>query len=93
MSSGKKRGGGGFILLLVSYESTTKFQMVEKVIEGWIKQVFSFSIPSFSLLPAKALHVSGVFEMSSREPMDKECSAEGLLRGGGKGEISVSLVS
>ena len=29
--------------------------------------------------------------MSSREPM--ECSAEGLLRGGGKGEISVCLVS
>ena len=30
--------------------------------------------------------------MSSREPVDMECSADGLLRGGGKGEISV-LVS
>lgn len=30
--------------------------------------------------------------MSSSEPIENECSAEGLLRGG-KGEISVSLVS
>lgn len=30
--------------------------------------------------------------MSSSEPIDNECSADGLLRGG-KGEISVSLVS
>lgn len=59
---------------------------------GCIKRVFS-SPPIVFLLPAKALHVSGVLEMSSREPMDRECSADGLLRGGGKGEISVSLVS
>lgn len=45
-----------------------------------------------SVSPAKALHVSGVLEMSSSEPMESECSAEGLLRGG-KGEISVSLAS
>ena len=45
------------------------------------------------MLPAKALHVSGVFEMSSSDAMDRVCSADGLLRGGGKGEISVSLVS
>lgn len=44
-------------------------------------------------LPAKALHVSGVLEMSSSDTMDRLCSAEGLLRGGGNGEISVSLVS
>lgn len=50
-------------------------------------------LSSIVLLPAKALHVSGVLEMSSREPMDSECSADGLLRGGGKGEISVSLVN
>lgn len=50
-------------------------------------------LPATSLLPAKALHVSGVLEMSSSEAMDRLCSAEGLLRGGGKGEISVSLVS
>ncbi|KAG7272238.1 hypothetical protein CRUP_009940 [Coryphaenoides rupestris] len=31
--------------------------------------------------------------MSSREPMDRECSAEDLLCGGGKGEMSVSLAS
>lgn len=43
--------------------------------------------------PPNALQVSGVLEMSSREPIDRECSADGLLRGGGKGEISVSLVS
>ncbi len=49
-----------------------------------------FSSP---LLPAKALHVSGVFEMSSSEPMDSVCSVYGLFRGGGKGEISVSFVS
>lgn len=59
---------------------------------SYIKLVSSSSLVLF-LLPAKALHVSGVLEMSSREPMDRECSAEGLLRGGGKGEISVSLVS
>ena len=45
------------------------------------------------IVPARALQVSGVLEMSSREPMDSECSAEGLLRGGGKGEISVVFVS
>lgn len=44
-------------------------------------------------LPARALHVSGVLEMSSSDTMDRLCSAEGLLRGGGNGEISVSLVS
>lgn len=44
-------------------------------------------------LPTKALQVSGVLEMSRRDPMDRECSADGLFRGGGKGEISVSLVS
>lgn len=44
-------------------------------------------------VPARPLHVSGVLEMSSREPKDRECSAEARLRGGGKGEISVSLVS
>lgn len=54
-----------------------------------MKQVF-YSPP---LLPAKALHVSGVLEMSSNETMDRLCSADDLLRGGGKGEISVSLVS
>lgn len=47
---------------------------------------------SRAVSPAKVLHVSGVFEMSSSEPMESECSAEGLLRGG-KGEISVSLAS
>lgn len=46
-----------------------------------------------AVLPAKALHVSGVLEMSSKDMTDKLCSADGLLRGGGKGEISVSLVS
>lgn len=52
-----------------------------------------FQSPIILLLPVKALHVSGVLEMSSREPIDRECSADCLLRGGGKGEISVSLVS
>lgn len=45
------------------------------------------------LLPAKTLQASGVFDMSSSEAMDRLCSAEALLRGGGNGEISVSLVS
>lgn len=45
-------------------------------------------------LPASALQVSGVLEMSSSDTMDRLCSAEGLLRGGGgNGEISVSLAS
>lgn len=48
---------------------------------------------NLSVLPEMALHVSGVFEMSSRDITDKLCSADGLLRGGGKGEISVSFVS
>lgn len=47
---------------------------------------------SLVVSPAKALQVSGVLEMSSSEPMESECSAEGLLRGG-KGEISLSLAS
>lgn len=55
----------------------------------WIQPV----LPPPPSLPAKALHVSGVLEMSSSEAMDRLCSAEGLLRGGGNGEISVSLVS
>lgn len=45
------------------------------------------------MLPAKALYVSGVLERSSSDTMDRLCSADGLFRGGGKGEISVSLVS
>lgn len=49
--------------------------------------------PPPQTLPAKALYVSGVLERSSSETMDRLCSADGLLRGGGKGEISVSLVS
>lgn len=45
-------------------------------------------------LPASTLQVSGVLEMSSSDTMDRLCSAEGLLRGGGgNGEISVSLAS
>lgn len=64
------------------------------IINQTIKWVLGFEqVFSSPLLPAKALHVSGVFEMSSSEPMDSVCSADGLFRGGGKGEISVSFVS
>lgn len=43
-------------------------------------------------LPPLAALDSGVLEISSREPIERECSAEGRFRGG-KGDRSVSLVS
>lgn len=65
-----------------------KWESCWKRVSGRIKPVF---YPP--QLPAKALYVSGVLDRSSSETMDRLCSADGLLRGGGKGEISVSLVS
>lgn len=35
---------------------------------------------------------SGVLEISSKDPIESECSADGLFRGG-NGDMSVSLVS
>lgn len=43
-------------------------------------------------LPPLAVLDSGVLEISSKEPIERECSAEGRFRGG-NGDMSVSLVS
>lgn len=45
-----------------------------------------------SALPPLAVLDSGVLEISSKEPIERECSAEGRFRGG-NGDMSVSLVS
>lgn len=43
-------------------------------------------------LPPLAVLDSGVLEISSKDPIERECSAEGRFRGG-NGDMSVSLVS
>lgn len=45
-----------------------------------------------SAIPPLAVLDSGVLEMSSKDPMERECSADGRFRGG-KGDMSVSRVS
>ena len=46
----------------------------------------------FLALPPLAMLDSGVLEISSKDPTESECSADGRFRGG-NGDISVSLVS
>lgn len=43
-------------------------------------------------LPPLVMPDSGVLEISSKDPIERECSADGRFRGG-KGDMSASLVS